>query len=198
VTAGDLEDLDLQSSRTTEVMHLVREMRAAGVAAVASAAVDTLEPADGVISRVLEAGLGVARLVVRQPDSSGPWATLDRVRSVHRVAPGSLSFAPLARRQDVDQPTTGYWDVKVIALSRVMLDQQVSLQVDWALHGPKLAQVALLFGADDVDSVPAVPDASLGPRRTPVQEIERNIRDASLTPLERDGRFQPRQAREGT
>jgi 2-iminoacetate synthase ThiH len=64
-----------------------------------------------------------------------------------------------------------------------------SIQVDWSLYGLKLAQVALTFGADDVDAVSAVDDLSEGRRRAPLEEILRNIRAAGLEPIERDGRF---------
>jgi 2-iminoacetate synthase ThiH len=61
--------------------------------------------------------------------------------------------------------------------------------VDWSLYGPKLAQVALNFGGDDVDGVSAVDDMSLGRRRAPLEEIRRNIVAASGEPAERDGLF---------
>ena len=48
-------------------------------------------------------------------------------------------------------PTTGYDDVKRIALARLVVDNIASIQVDWTLYGPKLAQVALTVGADDID-----------------------------------------------
>ena len=77
------------------------------------------------------------------------------------------AFAPLARTIDATQPTTGYEDVKRIAISRVLADNVDTIQVDWALYGPKLAQVALTFGADDIDSVAADDDQSQGRRRSP-------------------------------
>jgi aminodeoxyfutalosine synthase len=98
-------------------------------------------------------------------------------------------FAPLARTIDTAQPTTGYEDVKRIALARLIVDNVDTIQVDWALYGPKLAQVALTFGADDIDSVAAVDDDSQGRRRSPVEEIRRSIHAAGFEPVERDGRF---------
>jgi len=61
--------------------------------------------------------------------------------------------------------------------------------VDWRRYGPKLAQVALTFGADDLDAVSAAAEAPDGPRRAPMEELRRNIEAAGLTPAERDGRF---------
>ena len=45
--------------------------------------------------------------------------------------------------------------------------------MDWALYGPKLAQVALTVGADDVDGVAAADPGTLGTRRSPIEEIKR-------------------------
>ena len=42
------------------------------------------------------------------------------------------------------------------------------------------ATVALTFGADHLDAVPAADDLSLGPRRGPVQDVERNIAAAGF------------------
>jgi 2-iminoacetate synthase ThiH len=82
--------------------------------------------------------------------------------------------------------------VKRIAISRLVADNVDTIQVDWALYGPKLAQVALTFGADDIDSVAADDDQSQGRRRSPVEEIRRNIRAAGFEPVERDGKFNRR------
>jgi 2-iminoacetate synthase ThiH len=61
--------------------------------------------------------------------------------------------------------------------------------VDWLRYGPKLAQVALTFGADDLDCVSATHDAPDGRRRAPLEEVRRNIEAAGFSPAERDGRF---------
>jgi aminodeoxyfutalosine synthase len=98
-------------------------------------------------------------------------------------------FAPLARTLSVAGPTTGYADIKQIALARVVARNIPSIQVDWQLYGPKLAQVALTTGADDVDGVAAVETQALGRRRTALEEIKNNIRAAGLEAFERDARF---------
>jgi hypothetical protein len=69
---------------------------------------------------------------------------------------------------------------------------QSSKTVDWPLYGPKLAQVGLTFGADDVDGVSPVEETGEGRRRAPLEEIRRNITAASGEPIERDGLFRPR------
>ncbi len=87
-------------------------------------------------------------------------------------------------------PTTGYDDVKRVALARLVVTNVPTIQIDWQLYGPKLAQVALTVGADDVDAVSAEDDESRGLRRAPIEEIRRNIRAAGQEPLERNGRFE--------
>ena len=63
------------------------------------------------------------------------------------------------------------------------------VQVDWQRYGPKLAQVALTFGADDLDNVAASDEAPDGRRRAPLEELRRNIEAAGFTAAERDGLF---------
>jgi aminodeoxyfutalosine synthase len=102
------------------------------------------------------------------------------------------TFAPLPRTINPAAPTTGYEDVTHVALARLTVDNIDSIQVDWSLYGPKLAQVALVIGADDIDAVSAEGDTGEGTRRAPLEEIRRNIRAAGLEPVERDGRFDRR------
>ena len=100
---------------------------------------------------------------------------------------------PLPRALDSASPTTGYDDVKLVALARLFLENVDTVQIDWTLYGPKLAQVALTFGANDLDAVPLDPSSVnlLGPRRAPLEEVKRNIRSASFVPVPRNGRFDP-------
>ena len=80
--------------------------------------------------------------------------------------------------------------MKRIALARLAAENIESIQVDWALYGPKLAQFALTIGADDVDNVAAVDPGTLGMRRSPLEEIRGNIRSAALEPVERNARYE--------
>ena len=84
--------------------------------------------------------------------------------------------------------------MKRVALARLFVSNIPSIQVDWSLYGPKLAQVALTVGANDVDAVSPLDDTGEGRRRAPLEEVRRNIRAASLDPVERNGRFDPRPA----
>jgi aminodeoxyfutalosine synthase len=97
--------------------------------------------------------------------------------------PSIRRYAPLPRVAPIDKPTTGYDDVRMVALARLALGA-ISIEVDWTLYGPKLAQVALTFGADHLDGVSAENDTSMGPRRGTVEDVERNIRTAGFEPKE--------------
>jgi len=113
-----------------------------------------------------------------------------RARQLQESIGGFRAWAPLPRAVPIASPTTGYDDVKQIALARLIADNIESIQVDWQLYGPKLAQFALTVGADDVDGVAAVDPGTLGTRRSPVEEIRGNIRSAGLEAVERNGRFE--------
>jgi 2-iminoacetate synthase ThiH len=76
-----------------------------------------------------------------------------------------------------------------VAVARLAAPNIPMIQVDWLRYGPKLAQVALTFGADDLDAVSGSDDAPEGARRAPIEELRRNIIAAGLIPAERDGQF---------
>ncbi len=65
------------------------------------------------------------------------------------------SINPLPTTLNAMRPTTGYDDVKSVAIARLAAPNIPTIQVDWLRYGPKLAQVALTFGADDLDNVTA-------------------------------------------
>jgi aminodeoxyfutalosine synthase len=141
-----------------------------------------------------EGGLAVARFTVERSEVSDRVASLERIESFARqlghAAPRAFAPLPQVTAED-DPPSTGYDDVKLVALARLIVQSVSSIQIDWQRHGPKLAQVALLFGADDLDNVEAesANPNLLGPRRVPLEEVRRNIRAASLDPVERTGAF---------
>ena len=60
--------------------------------------------------------------------------------------------------------------MKAVALARLAAPNVPSIQIDWLRYGPKLAQVALTFGADDLDNVTASDEAPDGRRRAPLEE----------------------------
>jgi hypothetical protein len=140
------------------------------------------------IDRARTAGLAVRVVAV----DDAPADRVDWLLAAGRLAAavgGLAAVAPLPRRIDRTSPTTGFDDVRTVALARLLLDGVPSVQVDWARYGPKLAQVALSVGADDLDGVSAIDDPALGPRRAAAEDVRRNIVSAGLTPVERDGRW---------
>lgn len=164
-------------------------LREAGLERVSYVPVGETGPGASEVAAARAAGLTVDRLVVVEP----PADIVDAVRAavdLQRAAGGFRTFAPLPRAISVSNPTTGYDDVKSVALARLLLADVASIQVDWALYGPKLAQVALTVGADDVDGVAAVENGLLGARRSAIEEIRGNIRAAGLEPIERNGRHE--------
>ena len=167
-------------------------LRKAGLETVTQAPIDRLAAPERALEALADAGLQLARLTVNDTPEREWTAVCREVAALQTRLRAIRAFAPLARTIDATQPTTGYEDVKRIAISRVLADNVETIQVDWALYGPKLAQVALTFGADDIDSVAADDDASQGRRRSPVEEIRRSIRAAGFEPVERDGRFKRR------
>ncbi|CCO06958.1 aminofutalosine synthase MqnE [Desulforamulus hydrothermalis] len=71
---------------------------------------------------------------------------------------GFLAFIPLAfhpRNTALADHnlslTTGFDDLKTLAIARLMLDNFDHIKAYWVMLGPKIAQVALHFGADDLD-----------------------------------------------
>ena len=184
---ADLEILSAQQGLTLRAF--LEEMRAAGLELVAEAAIDRLHDARRSIEEVNIAGLGLARLTIEQSPSSDPVPLLKGVADLQRAVAVIRAFAPLPRRVNPAVPSTGYEDVKHVALARVIVDNIASIQIDWSLYGPKLAQVALTVGADDIDAVSPEDETTEGRRRAPLEEIRRNIRAAGLDPVERNGRF---------
>jgi hypothetical protein len=167
-------------------------LRKAGLETITQAPIDKLAEPERALNAMADAGLTLARLTVNDPPQR-EWTTVCRDVAVLQTRLQIIRvFAPLARKIDDTQPTTGYEDVKRIALARILADNVDTIQVDWALYGPKLAQVALTFGADDIDSVAADDDQSQGRRRGAIEEIRRSIQAAGFEPVERNGNFERR------
>lgn len=79
------------------------------------------------------------------------------IRSLQDETGGIQAFVPLAFHAqgtaffDIP-PTTGFEDLKVYAISRLMLDNVPHVKLLWTYVGTKMIQVALGFGVDDVGS----------------------------------------------
>jgi hypothetical protein len=190
VSAFSLADLEqLASQEHMPLRALLEELKLAGLELVTQAPFDRLRDPRLAIEEVNIAGLSLARLTIQALPSADVPALYRQVAALQHDVGVVHAFAPLPRSVNPAVPTTGYDDVRRVALARLFVSNIPSIQVDWSLYGPKLAQVALTVGADDVDGVLAIDDTGEGRRRAPLAEVQRNIRAASLDPVERDGRF---------
>jgi len=79
-----------------------------------------------------------------------------KLRALQDETRGFQTFIPLAFHPD-NTPlehlprTTGMLDIKQIAVSRLVLDNFPHIKAYWQMLTPKIAQIALRFGADDLD-----------------------------------------------
>ena len=166
----------------TEVL---KQLKSAGLDAIAEAPVDRIADIATALRAAQDAGVAVRCLSLQKPIAGERTDYLLTLRSIVEQFPAIETVAPLPREQSIAVPTTGYDDVRAVALVRLALPSIRNIQVDWAQYGPKLAQVALTFGANDLDRVSTIDDASLGRRRTSVEEVRRNIAAAGFTAIER-------------
>ena len=167
-------------------------LKNAGLSAISHLPIDAVEDADVITGQIRAAGLTINAITVERLDDEARMEICERVQRLQAADGSFKAFAPLPRTMSITKPTTGYDDVKMVALARVIVSSIPSIQVDWQLYGPKLAQVALTVGADDVDNVSAVDPGVLGTRRSPLEEIKGNIKAAGLNAVERDGLFKQR------
>ena len=189
VTGFALETLgELCAWESSALVDILGALKAEGLALVAEARAERI-PAPEVLDVVGRAGLTVGRITVGDVGEHGGVELVQRIAGWGGVLTHAHALAPLAHVQRA-QPTTGYRDLRQVALARLVVDNIDSIQVDWSLYGPKLAQVALMFGANDIDSVSPHNTHDLGWRRAPAAEITRNIRASALIPVERNGRFE--------
>ena len=165
---------------------VLKRLKRAGLNAIVEAPIDRLHDAEEALKACDEAGLPVRCLSLQSPiDSDGRSSWLIHLRDLVKKFPAIDTVNPLSREQSIAVPTTGYEDVRAVALARLALPSVKNIQVDWTQYGPKLAQVALTFGANDLDRVSTIDDESLGKRRTSVEDVKRNITAAGFTPVER-------------
>ena len=109
---------------------------------------------------------------------------------------GFQTFIPLScHYEDTDiiaqvEPITGMDQIKNIAISRLMLDNFDHIKAYWIQLGYKIAQVALHFGADDIDGTVVdekiTNSAGSGQKGTQAEILENLIKRAGFEPKERD------------
>ena len=126
---------------------------------------------------------------------------LIRLRNLQDQTHGFQTYIPLAFHP-ANTPlqhlftTTGMLDLKQIAIGRLVLDNFPHIKAYWQMMSPKIAQIALRFGADDIDGTvieekiyhDAGATTPQGLRR---RELVRLITEAGREPIERDTMYRP-------
>jgi len=172
--------------KTSRVLH---RLRAAGLDALAEFPLDRVTDPRTALESIVSADYSQVRLTMEKTPADARTKLFATAAELKEAYPAIRSINPLPLVLDSLRPTTGYEDVKSVALARLAAPDIPDVQVDWSRYGPKLAQVALTFGANDVDNVQAGDEAPDGRRRAPLEEVRRNIQAAGFEPAERDGRF---------
>jgi len=121
---------------------------------------------------------------------------LINLRTLQDKTGGFSAYIPLAFHSENTQlshlpPTTAMDDLKNVAVARLMLDNFDHIKAYWVMIGEKLAQVALSFGADDLDGTiieerithTAGAKSAKGLTR---EQMETMISTAGFIPVERD------------
>ena len=119
-----------------------------------------------------------------------------KLRALQDETGGFQTFIPLAFHPENTvlghlPRTTGFDDMRQVAVGRLMLDNFAHIKSYWQMVTPKMAQISLRFGADDIDGTvveekiyhEAGATTPQGMRRA---ELERLIREAGREPVERD------------
>lgn len=120
---------------------------------------------------------------------------MERLRNLQDRTGGFQSFIPLAfhpKNTEIAKGyTTGREDLLALAVGRLFLDNFAHVKSFWIMVGPKLAQVSLRFGVDDIDGtvveerITHAAGAQGGMALT-VEELTTLIRQAGRIPVERD------------
>jgi cyclic dehypoxanthinyl futalosine synthase len=121
---------------------------------------------------------------------------LRRLRELQDRSKGFTAFIPWPFQPDntalndqvAIEKTTGFSYLRMLALSRIYLDNFDNIQASWVTQGPKIAQLSLYFGANDFGSTMieenVVAAAGVSFRLTE-EEIRRLVTDAGFEPRQR-------------
>lgn len=136
------------------------------------------------------------RLRAAQDETGGP----DPFGAARPAPPGvrgrfqsfiPLAFHPENTRIPRGKSTTGFDDLKNIAIGRIFLDNFPHIKSFWIMLGLKIAQVSLSFGADDLNGTVTEERitheaGATTPEALAENQLVRLIREAGRTPVERD------------
>jgi aminodeoxyfutalosine synthase len=121
-----------------------------------------------------------------------------RLRALQDETGGFLAFIPLAFHPENTvferrgwTHTAGSDDLKLIAVSRLLLDNVEHVKAYWIMMGLPLAQVALHFGADDVQGTVVREEifhaaGAVTETEQKIDELVRFVRAAGRVPVQRD------------
>ena len=124
---------------------------------------------------------------------------LDRLRHLQDKSAGFTAFIPWPFQPantvlDHLPTATAVEYLKMLALSRIFLDNFANVQASWVTQGPKIAQISLFFGANDFGSTMieenVVAAAGVGFRLTE-QEIRNLVEGAGFLPQQRSMDYTP-------
>ena len=127
---------------------------------------------------------------------------LVKLRTLQDETRGFLTFIPLAFQpgdtgiKPTNRFTSAIDDLKMIAVSRLMLDNFPHIKAYWVMLTEEVASVALNFGADDLDGTVggekiAHDAGAITPMQLTKEKIIKIIRDAGKIPVERDVFYNP-------
>ena len=126
------------------------------------------------------------------------------VRDDGRTTAGFMSFIPLAFQPGTTgiayQPPTVYDDLKLLAISRLYLDNMPHIKAYWVTLGEETASTGLHWGADDIDGTIGgeriMHDAGAkSPTQMARERLQDLIREAGCEPVERDALYNERGSR---
>jgi aminodeoxyfutalosine synthase len=130
---------------------------------------------------------------------------LAMLRELQDETGGFLTYIPLAYHPDnnelgvelgrVGSATTGFDDLKNLAVGRLFLDNVPHIKTHWIMNTPRISQVALHFGVDDLEGTVVRERiyheaGAHTPQGLTFSEIIRLIKDAGKRPVERDALYQ--------
>jgi aminodeoxyfutalosine synthase len=129
-----------------------------------------------------------------------------QLRALQDETGGFLTYIPLAYHPDHNElgetlgrtgtATTGFDDLKNVAVGRLVLDNIPHVKTHWPMVTPFISQIALSFGCDDLEGTVVFErvyhEAGAGtPMWLSYDQIVGLIRGAGKTPVERDSLYQP-------
>jgi aminodeoxyfutalosine synthase len=125
---------------------------------------------------------------------------LMKLREAQDETGGFFTFIPLAFSSPGTQlehipPTTGELDLRVIAVSRLMLDNFPHIKAFWMMCTPPVAQSAQWYGADDIDgtivtyTITHEIDKDSDSQNLSQQKLVEMILEAGRDPVERDAHY---------